>query len=279
MSRFFLQTLALAFTLCLTACDKPMKDIRGADEKQGPQITKSDRDPRDARTSSSQAGAVRKALVRAESLTEAGERDKAIAKIVWDSIETDPGFAREALGKISAESPEKIPLLQHFAMRMADENVETALEWASTLDSEREAAAARVRIALVVAGADPAQAAGLLSEFGLANREFSVAVVQVLQQWAGQSPPDAAAWVAMFPPGDFRKEGIRSVVTKWTQDNPQAMFSWLAGQPDEAIRMETGDALVERFLAQTTDVRATWLQYADPQVREKLSHSLRLPSE
>ena len=83
----------------------------------------------------------------------------------------------------------------------------------------------------------------------------------------------------MFPPGDFRKEGIRAVVSQWTQDNPQATFSWLKDQPDEGIRMEVGDAIVERFMAQPAEIRETWLQYADPQVREKLSHALRTPSE
>lgn len=275
MSRSCRLCLWLAVTLCLASCDRSVRQDREADEKPGPRVTKSDRAPRDH----SRVPSARDALVRAESLADAGERDKALAQIVWDTIETDPVLAREALGKITADSVEKIPLIQHFAMRMADEDVEAALEWASTLESEREAAAARVRIALVVADVDPARAAGLLSEHGLANREFDVAVVQVLQHWADKSPPDAAAWVAMFPPGDFRKEGIRAVVPQWTQDNPQAAFSWLADQPDEGIRMEAGDAIVERFLAQPPEIRETWLKYADPQVREKLSHALRIPSE
>jgi hypothetical protein len=275
MSRFCRLCFWLSVTLCLASCERSVRQDRDVDEKPGPRVTKSDRAPREHPRASS----TRDALVRAESLADAGERDKALAQIAWDAIETDPVLAREALGKITADSVEKIPLIQHFAMRMADEDVEAALEWASTLESEREAAAARVRIALVVADADPARAAGLLSEHGLANREFDVAVVQVLQHWADKSPPEAAAWVAMFPPGDFRKGGIRAVVPQWTQDNPQAAFSWLADQSDEGIRMEVGDAIVERFLAQPPEIRETWLKYADPQVREKLTHAQRLPSE
>ncbi len=264
--------------LWLTGCDKSGRHARATDEKPGPSVTKSSREPRGF-SGVSPADAMRKALVRAESLADAGERDKAIVKVAWDAIETDPALAREALAKITPGSVLKIPLIQHFAMRMADEDPDAALEWASTLESEREAAAARARIALVIADTDPARAANLLSEHGLANREFDVAVVQVLQHWAGKSPPDAAAWVAMFPPGDFRKEGIRVVVTQWTQDNPQAVFSWLADQADEGIRMEAGDAIVPRFLAQPQAIRETWLQHADPQVREKLSHAQRIPPQ
>jgi hypothetical protein len=83
----------------------------------------------------------------------------------------------------------------------------------------------------------------------------------------------------MFPPGDFRKEGIRAVVTQWTQDNPQAVFSWLGNQSDEEIRMEAGDAIVQRFLAQPQEIRETWLEHADPRIREKLSHALRMPQD
>lgn len=274
----FRQCLWLLVALCLTGCEKSARQSRATDEKPGPHVTKSSRGPRGF-SDVSAADALRKTLVRAESLAAAGERDKAIAKVAWDAIETDPGLAREALGKITADSVEKIPLIQHFAMRMADEDLDAALEWASTLESEREAAAARARIALVMADTDPARAANLLSEYGLANREFDVAVVQVLQHWADQSPPDAAAWVAMFPPGDFRKEGIRAVVTQWTQDNPQDLFSWLGGQSDEAIRMEAGDAIVQRFLAQPREIREIWLKFADPQIREKLSHAQRIPPE
>jgi hypothetical protein len=43
--------------------------------------------------------------------------------------------------------------------------------------------------------------------------------------------------------------------------------------------MEVGDAIVERFLAQPPEIRETWLKYADPQVREKLTHAQHLPSE
>jgi hypothetical protein len=278
MSHFFRQCLWPSVALCLAACDRSSPHAREVDEKPGPQVTKSGRAPRDLpRVSPAQA--LGEALVRAESLAEAVERDKALAQIAWDAIETDPAMAYEVLAKITAESVDKIPLIQHIAMRMADEDVAAALEWASTLESEREAAAARVRIALVVADADPARAAGLLSEHGLANREFDVAVVQVLQHWVGKSPPDAAAWVAMFPPGDFRKEGIRTVVSQWTLNNPQATFAWLASQSDEGIRTEAGDAIVEKFLGQPGEIREIWLQYADPQVREKLSHALRIPPE
>jgi hypothetical protein len=278
MARYFLRCLLPLVALCPAACDRSGSHARDADEKPGPRITKSDRAPR-KQSHPSSAVRLREALVRAESIAGTEERAKAIAQIAWDAIETDPEFARETLGKITAESVDKIPLIQHFAMRMADEDVDAALAWAATLESEREAAAARVRIALVVADADPARAAGLLSEHGLANREFEVALVQVLQHWSGKSPPDAAAWVAMFPPGEFRKEGINAVVSQWTADNPQAMFSWLKDQSDDAIRMEAGDAIVRRFMAQPNEIRDTWMQYADPQIREKLSHALRFPTE
>jgi hypothetical protein len=207
------------------------------------------------------------------------ERDKLLAQVAWNAMELDPELAREAFESLMLESPDRIALIQHYAMRMADADPEEALKWAATLQSEREAAAARVRIALVLADADPARGANLLSEFGLANREFEVAVVQVLQRWSNKSPRDAAAWVAVFPAGEFRKAGVETVATGWLGSNPQAAFEWLTSLSDDAIRMEAGDAFAKSFLQQTPETREAWIGYADPQIREKLSHALRQTRE
>jgi hypothetical protein len=279
MSRFSRQCFCPILALSLAACDgSSTRQARETEENPGPQVTKSGRTPREP-THASPAESLRQALVSADSLTEVAERDKALAKVAWDAIASDPELAHEALGKITPGSGEKIPLIQHLAMRLADGDVDAALEWASTLESEREAAAAHARIALVVADTDPARAAELLSEHGLANREFEVAVVQVLRHWVRKNPSDAAAWVAMFPPSEFRKEGLRSVVSHWIQNHPQAVFSWLSDQSDEGIRKEAVDAIVPGFLAQPAEIRETWLQYAGPQVRESFVHALRNAAE
>ena len=256
--------------LLLAACGKPAKSEKHEEEKgPGPQVTRSNRPPRE--TLPDRKEELREQLAEARMCAEPEERDKLLRQVAWNALEVDPDITREAFECLMLESPDRIALIQHFAMRMADENPEEALKWASSLESEREAAAARVRIALVIASENPSRAAEILSEFGLANREFDVAVVQVIQRWTEKNPLDAAAWVELFPAGEFRKAGVESVVSGWLVGDPQAAFSWLAAVGDERIRTEAWEPLKNRFLQQTPENRDLWLSFADPATREKLA--------
>ncbi len=268
----------ICFSLMLVAaCDRTEKTGRSAEENAGPEATRSHRRPREAEPNTKEE--MRVELVRSETITDPEERNKMLAQLAWNALELDPELAHEAFERLKVDSEERIALLQHFAMSLADANPDEALKWAASLESEREAAAARVRIALVLADADPARGANLLSEFGLANREFEVAVVQVLQRWSNKSPQDAAAWVAVFPPGEFRKAGVETVTSGWLGNDPQAAFAWLSAVGDEQIRMEAGDAFAKKFLQQTPETRESWLGYADPAIREKLAHAQRYATE
>ncbi len=262
--------------LALAACERPDESARQPDDsRSGPKVTKSGRPPREVPADSRKA--LRESLARAERIGEPRAQAKALAELAWTALELDPEFAREAFGRLSSDSPERIPLIQHFAMRLADEDPDAALKWADGLESEQESAAARARIALVIADADPIRAANLLSESTVASRELDVAIVQVLQRWAGQSAPDAASWVAMFPPGGFRKAGVETVVTQWAESDPPAAVSWLASLRDEGIRSEATQAMAEAWLKRAPDIREAWLQAADARTREEIERAARHP--
>jgi hypothetical protein len=155
-------------------------------------------------------------------------------------------------------------------MRMAEENVDEALKWAATIGTEHEGAAALGHIALVISATDPERAGTLLSETGIEGRDFDVVVVQVLGRWAARSPADAAAWVALFPPGESREAGMRPVVSAWAEADADALLSWMAGLRDEALRGESAQAMAEVLLRQPDEVREAWLSHADPQLRTEI---------
>lgn len=260
--------------LLLAACERSDKSgEEGGEAGSGPTATRSHRPPREVLPDNNEV--LRAELARSEAITDSEERDKVVVQVAWNALEVDPELAREALKRLMVDSDERIALIQHFAMRMAEENPDAALKWAASLESEREAAAARVRIALVLAEQDPARAGELLSESGLANREFEVAVVQVLQRWTEKTPQDAAAWVELFPPGEFRKAGVAAVVSGWLTANPEAAFSWLSTVGDEQIRTEAVDVIAKKYLQQMPEIRESWLSHADPGLREKIANSLR----
>lgn len=212
----------------------------------------------------------REIMETADRIEPPAARERTLANIAWNAIETDPGLAHEAFLRLPAESPEKIRLIQHYAMALAEGDVEAALEWAAGLSSELEISTANAQIALTLAETDPRRAANLLSESGIAGRELDVAVVQVMQRWAGKSVPEAAAWVTAFPPGAVREAGLKIISEQWLPRDAPAAFDWLGSLRDEGLRKDVLRAIEGLILQQPQDIGDEWLQHADALVRSEL---------
>lgn len=191
------------------------------------------------------------------------DREKALADLAWNALEIDPNLASKAFQQLPIGNTEKTRLIQHHAMRLAERNPDEAIAWADALGSEQEIAAAKAQIALVLAEADPHRSANLLSESGIAGREFDVAVVQVVQRWAAQSPPVAVAWVTLFPPGAAREAGIKIISEQWLPRDAPAAFDWLETLQDEVFRKESLRAMEGVILQQPKTIRDAWLKHAN----------------
>jgi hypothetical protein len=260
--------------LLLVSCDKPApsdqrtgdpaparRAERGGDGRHAPT-----RIPDTPQTPES----LRERLEDAAEIESSEERYRAIAEVAWNAFEIDPELASEAFLKLPEGCPERIRLLQHYAMRLNEQNHDEATAWANALASELECATALSQIALTLAETDPLAAANLISESGMAGHEFDVAVVQIIQRWAAKSPPDAAAWVTGFPPGPAREAGIKYTATRWLHSDAPAVFSWLASLKDAGVRKEAALGLEEAILQQPQEIRDGWLQHADAAIRSEL---------
>ena len=255
--------------LLLVCCDKPGES--GAREETAvPPSSVERRQHSPRQPSQSTPEALQELLNEAVKIDSGPVRDKALAEVAWNALEIDPELAVEAFQHLTADSPEKIRLVQHYAMRLAEQDPDEALAWAEALGSEQEVAAAKSRIALVLAETDPQRAANLLSESGISGRDFDVAVVQVVQRWAARSPPDAAAWAVLFPPGEARPAAIKIIVGQWLPRDPPAVFGWLDAMQDEGLRKETARGMEGIILQQPKEIRDAWLQYADAGIRSEL---------
>jgi hypothetical protein len=256
--------IVLALGLSLISCDKPGVDRAAsvADETQHHQA----RHRRHASSAPDEEPAVplRERLTAATALESPAAREKALAEIAWDALEIEPETAHEAFRRLTPDSPEKIRLIQHYAMRLAAQNLDEALAWAAALETEVEISAATSHIALEIAETDPVRAANLLSESGIEGRDFDVALVQVVQRWAANSPQDAAAWVVDFPPTAARKAGIQAVLEPWLRDDTQAAFNWVQTQQDSTIRQEVLAGLNAAIRQQPESTRDAWLRHASP---------------
>lgn len=262
---------ALFLALLLAGCEKPLQVEAGEREDTSTPLSASERRSRSPRgPSPGSPPSPREIMETAEKLESAASRERAFAEVAWNAMETDPDLAHEAFERLATDSPEKIRLLQHYAMTLAESDVDAALEWANSLGSAAQIAAAKAQIALTLAETDPRRAASLLSESGIAGREFDVAVVQVIQRWAAQSAPDAATWVASFPPSPVRIAGITEIAGKWLAADPPAAFGWLGRIEDEQFRAETARAMQGVVLQQPAGIQKEWLEQADDVIRAEL---------
>jgi hypothetical protein len=216
------------------------------------------------------SAALQVALQAAIEIESPADRSKAIAELAWNAIENFPDIASQAFLQLPEGSEEKRRLIQHYAMRLAEQDLAEALSWASSLGSEQEIAVANAQIALVIAESDPYRAANLLSESGLINRDFDVAVVQVVQRWAAQSPADASAWVTQFPSGAAREAGIRMISEQWLPRDASAAFAWLSTTTDTKLRSEIARAMEGILLKSPKEKQDLWRQKASPSLQEEL---------
>lgn len=260
----------LCLGLLLAACDQP-NDIAGksAEPPSSARVTKSDRPAAGELPNSRDR--LRANFQKAAASGSPEEQTRELAAAVWDALDLEPELAREGLRQLAAGSEEKNRLIEHVAMRSAEQDADDATRWASGLETEEEKSLAFGKIALVLSQEDPARAAQLLSDSGVAGREFDVAVVQVVQRWAQESAQDALAWVSLFEPGAARTASLKEAISIWAMDNPQAALAWISTRQDASLQDDVSAGMAEAILEQPESVRALWLEHAPPAVRERFA--------
>lgn len=254
--------------LLLSSCDKP-KEVTVLPEKPAtpPRVTKTQRPARTEPLSTPEE--LREIFKKAEEIESPKERNHALEEVVWDALELDPQLASEGFLKLTPGSEEKNRLIQHYAMRLAEQSLDEAIKWAATLENEKEQSLAYDNIALVLAESEPERAAQLLSESGVAGRDFDVAVVQVLQRWAALAPDGAAGWVVLFDAGEARSAGLKAVVGTWSRTDPQAALTWLGSLQDPTIRQEAVNGMAETILEMPEGSQDDLLRLATPEIRSR----------
>ncbi len=263
--------LLFCLSLLLASCDKRAEKRETVDldvkSKAPPAVTKTSRDPTPGARKN-----VRDTLDEANRISSPDERTTAIAAIVWENLELDPKLAADAFQQLTPGDPERVRLVQHIAMRLAEEDAAAAIKWADALGNPEEISFAYGKIALVIAETDPERAAKILSESGIEGREFDVALVEVIQRWATNEPAAAAAWVVLFDPGAARTASMNATVLQWAKSDSPAAFGWISTLQNDVLREEARQAMAEAILQQPPSVQNEWIKLADPQIRSSFEN-------
>lgn len=261
-------------SLWLVSCEKSKNQAAVTEQSKQARVTKSERPERDELAAT--PAELREMMKRAVTIQSPQEREQALQEIVWNAIEIDPDLAQEAFLQMTPGSEEKNQLIQHFAMTLAGENHEAAMQWASGLKNDQEKALALNSIALVLSENDPVKAAQILLDSGVAGRDLDVAVVQVIQRWADISPTDAAAWVQLFDSGEARQAGLKAIISTWIRADPRGTMSWISSLQRPEIYQDATLGMAETIFDLPVSEQEEMLKIAAPEVRahfEKLKSS------
>ena len=267
-------TFLTLLSLWLVSCEKSKNQAAVTEQSKQARVTKSERPERDELAAT--PAELREMMKRAVTIQSPQEREQTLQEIVWNAIEIDPDLAQEAFLQMTPGSEEKNQLIQHFAMTLAGENHEAAMQWASGLKNDQEKALALNSIALVLSENDPAKAAQILSDSGVAGRDLDVAVVQVIQRWADISPTDAATWVQLFDSGEARQAGLKAIISTWIRVDPLGTMNWISSLQRPEIYQDATLGMAETIFGLPKSEQEEMLQIAAPEVRahfEKLKSS------
>jgi hypothetical protein len=222
--------------------------------------------------------ALRASFDQASGEQDAAAREKILESVAWDALDVDPELAREAFTALTPDSESSRRMVGHFAMRLADENPERAIEWARALEQKEERSDAFGRIAVVISATDPAASAALVSEEMTAGPPRDRAVVQVIQRWSQAAPADAAAWIAAFPQGAARSAGLKAVAAAWLGSDPTALAAWVEAREEGPVRTEAVLAVAEALRAAPPEARPARLgTFKDSTLRKQLESILSQP--
>ncbi|MEI7909508.1 MAG: hypothetical protein WCK77_07710 [Verrucomicrobiota bacterium] len=257
----------------LVSCDKPKSsgDSASADGST-PQATRASGPSRDAAPSKRQR--LRESLNAAKQIESVEARDEALAEVARNALEIAPDLAAEAVKQLSSDSQKKMPLLRDCVKRLIAKDPDGALAWVASLGSERDIAAAKAEIALILVGSDPERAANLISPTDLADGKTNSTAMQVLQQWTAVAPADAAAWVINAPEDETRKAGIKAVVSRWALGDTPAALAWMDKLPEGSTRKEAARSVAEALANQPAPIRELLLGPVDPAVRSELEQQI-----
>jgi len=273
--------LVLIAPLLFSACEKKSESSSStssssAGEKGSGAPTKTNRTGHHGGTRAEREAAAKSELAEAldaalkESDPEA--REKAIAQVAWDAIDIDRKISEKAFQALTPGSEESRKLVAHFAMRLADEDPEGALEWARGLEDAAERDDALGRIAAVIAGTDPMRAADLAKEVPEGPMRDRT-VVQVVQRWSQAAPSEAGKWVAELPDGPARRGSLINLAKTWTDTDAAGFANWASKQ--ELPEMTSAVAAALRMLPDKEARDKRLESFTDPTFRQQVEAELK----
>lgn len=207
----------------------------------------------------------------AKALPEGPERERAVAGVAWNALELDPELSKELLEELQPGTPDRIRLIGHLAMRLADESPTAAVDWAAAIEDSSERQEAFARVAVVMANKDPVGASELLFKEVEEGRVRDRSTVQIIQRWSQTDPSSAAEWVRSFPAGRMRIAALRACLDPWIKSAPSTAASWINDLSDADLQSDAVLVVKPMISTQPDEAREAFTDaITNPQVLDDL---------
>lgn len=219
-------------------------------------------------------GKMRIALDLAKAVEPAQEKEKAIAQVAWDALDSAPDIAVQAIVELPVGNPEKEQLIQFYAERLAKRDFDAALAWGRSLTDEHEFQLVRDQVALILQDSDPQGALELFPNSGFATEGMNSSAKQVFRNWMTQNPGNAMAWVVAINSDEVRRNGLDMALNQWIQADSDSALKWVSSQGNRQRHEEVVNAIVKSVSAQPDPLREIFLEHADPILRAEIDSKI-----
>ena len=267
--------IAVPFLLLLVcsqvSCDRQESQVQ--EGQTAPEVTKVKRSGRNSVLSS--RSEFESQLKAARQLADPAERDKTIAELTRQALESRPDFAKLAMIELSPESPEFQGLLNDCLGQLLLSDPESAIAWSSTIADERMSGIVREHLAGIIPDDQLGTAVNLMLDGGrIAGSGFKPGDEQILQRWAGVDPNAAAAWLSNVPMGASRDEGFLKVSRSLAHADSALAAGWLKAIPSQEMKTKAKEAIVDSLLETPEPIREALLGPPESDLRSELGDSL-----
>lgn len=168
--------------------------------------------------------------------------------------------------------------IEATAVRMANEDLGSAIEWWEGLPEEPAKTTAGLAIAYEASRDHPLDALRLLSQFPQSS-ERDEAVVHATRQWAEMDAEEAANWCSGVPDPLLRAKLLSAVATSWAElDGTKAALLVASNVGDREEQARAAVAVAQRWAQSQPEAALAWVS-AFPEVRTRLAAFEAITSE
>jgi hypothetical protein len=209
-----------------------------------------------------------KALTWAQSLTNPDEKSAAVEEVMWAMSDSDPATAAQQVRAIN--NPELLEnIASSIAESLAAKNPAQAMQWAEAIPA---GAAQDEAVSGALTGWAKTDPKGALSSLLAKYTKNADAAEGVFEEWASNSPEEAAAQARQVADPALREQAVSGVVNGWLNNgnDPQAVEQWVDQLPEGKDRDVASAAVVD--VLSVEEPQLAWdraLTIKDAQVRQE----------